>query len=104
MKHIKIFEGYTPKSRWSTIAVFLAIPADNASLQTSYLKERTGKPGDSENSMTKADYMVRGIGSLLSAIEEAGLDARYNGAITKAMTALKPAIAKTKEYQLPKAK
>ena len=104
MKHLKLFEGYTPKGRFPSIGVFLAIPADNASLQTSYLKERSGKSGDSENSMTHADYVVRGIGSLLSHIEEAGLDARYNGAITKAMTALKPAIAKTKEYQFPKAK
>jgi hypothetical protein len=104
MKHIKLFEGYTPKGRFPSISVFLAIPADNSSLQSSYLKERSGKSGDSENSMTKADYVVRGIGSLLSDIEEAGLDARYNGAIGKAMAALKPAIAKTKEYQSPKAK
>jgi hypothetical protein len=104
MKHIKLFEGYIPKSRWSTIGLFLAIPADSPSLQSAYLKERSGKSGDSENSMIKADYMVRGIDSLLSAIEEAGLDARYNGAIGKAIAALKPAIMKTREYQSPKAK
>jgi hypothetical protein len=102
MKHLKIFEGYSPKSRFPSIAVFLAIPADNDSMKTSYLKEKSGKSGDVNNSMVNADYVVRGIGSLLSEIEEAGLDARYSGAIKKAKAALIPAVMKTKEYQLPK--
>jgi hypothetical protein len=105
MKHIELFEGYIGyKGRFPSIAAYFSIPADNTSLQTSYLKERSGKQVDRENSMTKSDYIVRGIGSLLSDIDAAGLDARYNGAIKKAIAALKPAITKTKEYQLPSKK
>ena len=100
MKHLELFEGYSPKGRFPSIAVFLAIPADNDSMKTSYLKKK--RKNDVNNSMVHADYVVRGIGSLLSEIEEAGLDARYSGAIKKAKAALMPAVMKTKEYQLPK--
>ena len=102
MKHVKLFEGmYQGTGRFPSVREYFSIDADNTPAQVAFVKKKSDSPNDLDNQMINADYIVRGANSLLSGIDEAGLDSRYGGAIKEAMEALKPALAKIREYKLP---